>query len=406
MERAWRDLRAAVDRDPATDDMTHPFLNHKGFHALQAHRMTCRIGKLGRVSLSLLALLMACGQPPAAPPVGLSFTSYVDPQRPSWDSSAPRPIDVTLWYPARAGSVEREWRVAFFRGGMTAEDAPLPATPQRFPLVLISHGTGGSSVSMSWLAQALAAHGYIVAAVNHHGNTAAEARYLPQGFALWWERARDLSVLLDNITHHPTLGERIDMNRIGVAGFSLGGYTALLLAGAKTDRGRWTEFCARHAADPNCTLPEEASFGMAEVIRVIESDPRARQSINRAGDSYRDERIRAAFVLAPVLGPALAPASLSQVRIPVSVIVGDDDRQAPPEVNAVAIAGQLRGARLERIPRGTHYMFLTPCTPFGKVVAHAICADPFGIDREQVQRSVGSQAVQFFEAALGGTASR
>jgi serine O-acetyltransferase len=38
-EAAWRDLRAAVDRDPATDEMAHPFLNHKGFHALQAHRI-------------------------------------------------------------------------------------------------------------------------------------------------------------------------------------------------------------------------------------------------------------------------------------------------------------------------------------------------------------------------------
>src|ERR1700704_4477684 len=116
------------------------------------------IGKFSRLSMTLLALLVACGQPLASHPVGLSFTSYVDLQRPSWDSSAPRPIDVTFWYPARAGSIEREWRVAFFRGGMNAEDAPLPATPQRFPLVLISHGTGGSSVTVAWLPEALAAH--------------------------------------------------------------------------------------------------------------------------------------------------------------------------------------------------------------------------------------------------------
>jgi hypothetical protein len=50
--------------------------------------------------MCLAALLMACGQPPAKQPVGLSFSSYVDTQRPSWDSSGPRPIDVTFWYRA------------------------------------------------------------------------------------------------------------------------------------------------------------------------------------------------------------------------------------------------------------------------------------------------------------------
>jgi serine O-acetyltransferase len=43
VEYAWRDLLAAVDRDPATNDATHPFLNHKGFHALQTHRIAHRL---------------------------------------------------------------------------------------------------------------------------------------------------------------------------------------------------------------------------------------------------------------------------------------------------------------------------------------------------------------------------
>jgi serine O-acetyltransferase len=53
VDAAWRDLRAAVDRDPATDDMTHPFLNHKGFHALQAHRIAHGLWCNGRKSLAV-----------------------------------------------------------------------------------------------------------------------------------------------------------------------------------------------------------------------------------------------------------------------------------------------------------------------------------------------------------------
>lgn len=36
--------------------------------------------------------------------------------------------------------------------------------------------------------------GYVVAAVNHHGNTSREP-YLPHGFLLWWERAKDLTAV-------------------------------------------------------------------------------------------------------------------------------------------------------------------------------------------------------------------
>ena len=42
------------------------------------------------------------------------------------------------------------------------------------PLVLLSHGTGGSAVMLAWLGETLARAGYVVAAINHHGNTATE----------------------------------------------------------------------------------------------------------------------------------------------------------------------------------------------------------------------------------------
>jgi predicted dienelactone hydrolase len=41
---------------------------------------------------------------------------------------------------------------------------------------------------MMWLGYYLASRGYIVAAVNHHGNTAAEKERAAQGFLLYWER--------------------------------------------------------------------------------------------------------------------------------------------------------------------------------------------------------------------------
>ena len=59
-----------------------------------------------------------------------------------------------------------------FRLGEWADDPALAGG--QFPLIVLSHGTGGSAQIMGWLARALASHGYIVAAVNHPGNNALE----------------------------------------------------------------------------------------------------------------------------------------------------------------------------------------------------------------------------------------
>ncbi|RFA28411.1 serine O-acetyltransferase [Alkalilimnicola ehrlichii] len=47
------DLAAAVDRDPAVQGFAAPFLNHKGFHALQAHRVAHWYWRKGRLALAL-----------------------------------------------------------------------------------------------------------------------------------------------------------------------------------------------------------------------------------------------------------------------------------------------------------------------------------------------------------------
>jgi serine O-acetyltransferase len=49
---SWRDLNAALERDPATDELIDPFLNHKGFRALQAHRISHRLWCAGRRALA------------------------------------------------------------------------------------------------------------------------------------------------------------------------------------------------------------------------------------------------------------------------------------------------------------------------------------------------------------------
>jgi predicted dienelactone hydrolase len=172
-------------------------------------------------------------------PVSLTTLSLTDPSRRNWHSTAPRPLITDVWYPAAEDAPQEEILVGppaapLFKIGRGTRDAKLTMLQEKFPLVLLSHGTGGSAMSIGWFGMALARDGYIVAAVNHHGNTALEP-YLVQGFAHVWERARDISKVITQLLKLPTFEARISSDQIGAAGFSLGGYTVIALAGGITD---------------------------------------------------------------------------------------------------------------------------------------------------------------------------
>src|SRR5580704_15320886 len=85
--------------------------------------------------------------------------------------------------------------MSWFGAGSAAPDAA-PAGGPRRPLVLLSHGTGGTASGLAWLGSALAARGFVVAAIDHPGNNALED-YTVEGFSLWWLRAVDLSAVID-----------------------------------------------------------------------------------------------------------------------------------------------------------------------------------------------------------------
>jgi len=134
------------------------------------------------VAVALSVSTGACAEPPKrVNPVGLSFAAYEDAARRSWTRSQSRPLATAVWYPAAPGSRESEWRVGIFNAGWNAQKAPLSAATTKRPLIVLSHGTGGGAAGMAWLAETLASNGYIVAAVNHHGNTAAEPSYSFKG---------------------------------------------------------------------------------------------------------------------------------------------------------------------------------------------------------------------------------
>ena len=329
----------------------------------------------------------------------------------NWRGAQTQALITRIWYPADLTQPETPHDIGapghpIFLGHAAADDAPLSGAQPRYPLLLLSHGTGGSADSLDWLAASLAAHGYIVAGVNHPGNNALEPR-TRDGFMLWWERATDLSEVLDGVLADPRFGPRVDTARIGALGFSLGGYTVLELAGARTDRAAFERFCTSPAADAICAPPEAASLAHAPGAPALTIEGLPAETIAsraRSDDSYRDPRVKAAFAIAPALGEAFNPASFKEVTIPVALLAGEADTTAPVDTNIHRIAGFMPQASVTMVPGASHYTFMDVCEPAAMERLAPICKDGPGVDRAAIHARTAAQVRDFFAAALPAAA--
>jgi predicted dienelactone hydrolase len=336
--------------------------------------------------------------------VGMSFRTFTPDKPYNWRGAKTHALVTTVWYPAAASAIEHPIEIPgmseLFVIGSAVPDANLDSAPAKFPLVVLSHGTGGSALQMAWLAAALAAKGYIAVAVNHPGNNAAEA-YTAEGFSIWWERARDLSVVIDSMLADPVFGRHIDSSRIGAAGFSLGGYTMIEIAGGTTDESAFRQFCAAHRADLVCQSPPEFPTLVEDFDKLSGTDAEFQRALAHSSDSYRDTRVRAVFAIAPPLAPAFRPASLAAIAIPVSIVAGEADAIVPIAYGAKYFAANIPGAKLTIFPGNVgHYVFLDSCTAAGRKTLPLLCTDGGGVDRDAIHASTAGLAREFFRETL------
>jgi len=201
-----------------------------------------------RPSPARLAACLAAALLAAAPVVAAADCS--GPQAAGYrvlHDAAGQPLAV--WYPS--GATERD--AAYGRGAASARSrfAPegAPAACGRLPLLLFSHGFGGCALQSLFITEELARQGYIVVAPDHRDaalcriesppprarERAPEPSLLePQQWndRSYIERRDDLRAAVEAVVRDPVLGPAVDAQRIGAIGHSLGGYTALGLAGA------------------------------------------------------------------------------------------------------------------------------------------------------------------------------
>lgn len=316
--------------------------------------------------------------------VGLKTGSLFDASRKSWAGDGPRPVRWTAWYPASDDAIEIDEKTDEFVIGKLARNAAVNSQRSSYPTVLLSHGTGGAAISLSWLATRLAAEGYIVIGPEHHGNSLTEP-FHPAGFAAWWERARDLTFMLDALSTEGFLSGRIGED-LSVVGFSLGGYTAACLLGAITDFEAfkaWVHEVGVRGGPPQ--FPD-----LPDLMPALMMDPVFLESWQRQSHSYRDGRVHRAILLAPAPPiRAFTPESLAGITDPVTIMVGGADREAPAETCANWLDAQLASCQVHNLGAGVgHATFLSLGTEHGRAESPKLYVDNLGVDRAYIHESV------------------
>jgi predicted dienelactone hydrolase len=230
------------------------------------------------------------------------------------------------------------------------------------PLALISHGNGGSPWAYRGMASHLASAGIAVALVEHLGNSRTDNALAgtPANLA---NRPRHVRLALDAV--YAALGDHLAPSAT-VIGHSIGGYTALAVAGGRPS-----------------ALPRETSDGVAQAIPVTP-----------------DPRVRAVALLAPALPWYMGPGALAEVRVPVLVRTGERDDLTPPWVTEKILAGLPEDARLDyRVEAGAgHFAWITPVPPALAGPHFPPAQDPAGFDRAGYLDRLYPELVAFVRA--------
>ncbi|MCF6177733.1 MAG: hypothetical protein L3J71_18405 [Victivallaceae bacterium] len=167
----------------------------------------------------------------------------------------------------------------------------LPSTKTAAPLILFSHGLGGSRKTCAYLGKHWAARGYIAIFIQHPGSDESVWKNQPRNsrmaalkkaanFYNFMLRVKDIPAVLDqlerwNVTDHHTLKGRLNLKQIGMSGHSFGAITTQAVSGQHTYRGtsiltdsRIKAALAFSPSSPRRGTPERA-FGKVKIPWMI-----------------------------------------------------------------------------------------------------------------------------------------
>ncbi len=295
-------------------------------------------------------------------------------------NGADKPLVIGVWYPTDAPTSVQPLHE------FTQDVAPAGAVNgARLPLVVFSHGAGGWYGEHYDTALALAHAGFVVAAVSHTGDTYDDHSRAAHISA----RPAQIHRLIDYMLAEWPEHGRLDASRVGLFGFSSGGFTGLVAIGGVPNLSGIGAHCAAHPDYFDCQVLAKAHIPAS----AVPNPP--------ASDWVHDGRIKAAVIAAPALGFSFSREGLAGVTIPVQLWRAEQDHILPAPDYADAVHANLpTPPEFHLVASADHYDFLAPCSDILRKYAPDICVSAPGFDRTDFHNTFDREVVRFFEEKL------
>ncbi len=183
---------------------------------------------------------------------------------------------------------------------------------------------------------------------------------------------------LDALLSTPAFSASIDPTKIAVIGYSVGGYTAITIAGGVANTANIIELCKSNLRlnEPFCGLVKDNQLKPVK----IQNQP--------------DPRVKAIVLLAPLGMLFNSEDALVNVTIPTLLLRAEKDNELTEPYHSELIASHFKNQKLltyQTIENAGHYSFITPFPDNMKNNLGVVAQDPVGFDRNAFHVSLGEE---------------